>query len=220
MRILVVEDDADLARQIDAALSAQAYRVDVASDGEQAHFLESTEPYDAVVLDIGLPRLDGLSLLRDMRRQQRRTPVLLLTARTGWRDRVDGLDAGADDYLIKPFHLEELLARVRALIRRSAGLSSALLTVGSVSLDTRSGQVTVADQPVTLTAQEFRLLSYFLHHPGQVLSRVELSEHIYGYNGDRDSNTIEVFVRRLRAKLGLDLIETVRGLGYRLKPAE
>ena len=146
--------------------------------------------------------------------------MLLLTARTGWRDRVDGLDAGADDYLIKPFHLEELLARVRALIRRSAGLSSALLTVGSVSLDTRSGQVTVADQPVTLTAQEFRLLSYFLHHPGQVLSRVELSEHIYGYNGDRDSNTIEVFVRRLRAKLGLDLIETVRGLGYRLKPAE
>jgi len=217
MKVLIVEDDPNLARQITRAFKENGYTLDVASDGEQAHYLEATETYDALVLDIGLPKLDGLSILRDMRRARRDTPVLLLTARAGWRDRVDGLDAGADDYLVKPFQMEELVARVRALIRRSAGQSSALLTAGPISLDTRRAQVQVNNQPVNLTAQEFKLLAYFLHHPGEVLSRIELSEHIYGHDGDRDSNTIEVFVRRLRAKVGSDLIETVRGLGYRLK---
>jgi len=217
MKVLIVEDDPDLARQITQAFTTNGYTVDCAADGGQAHFLESTEAYDALVLDIGLPRLDGLSILRDMRRSGHSTPVLLLTARSGWRDRVDGLDAGADDYLVKPFQMEELIARVRALIRRSVGQASALLTAGPLTLDTRRAQVLVNDKPVSLTAQEFKLLTYFIHHPGEVLSRIELSEHIYGYDGDRDSNTIEVFVRRLRAKIGPEIIETVRGLGYRLK---
>lgn len=219
MRVLVVEDDLRIVKLVSGALSANGYTVDVASDGEQAPFLVQTEPYDAVVLDIGLPKLDGLSILRDMRRQGRDVPVLLLTARSGWRDRVEGLDAGADDYLPKPFQMEELVARVRALIRRSSGKAAPLLIAGPVALDTRQARVYVNDQLVELTAHEFKLLSYFMHHPDTVISRTELSEHIYGYEGDRDSNTIDVFVARLRAKIGAGLIMTVRGLGFRLDTA-
>jgi two-component system OmpR family response regulator len=169
------------------------------------------------VLDLGLPVLDGLTVLRRWRSEQMMAPVLILTARDQWHDKVTGIDAGADDYLTKPFHAEELLARVRALIRRASGQASSVLQCGPIRLDTRSARVSVAGLPVSLTSHEFKLLCYLMHHPNQVLSRSELSEHIYAQDSDRDSNTIEVFVARLRKKLPPDLIETVRGLGYRLK---
>ena len=216
MRILVVEDDADLNRQLCTALEEADYVVDRATDGEEGHFLGETEPYDAVVLDIGLPGMDGLSILEAWRREGRTMPVLLLTARDRWTDKVSGIDAGADDYVAKPFHMEEVLARLRALIRRASGHASAELIVGPVSLDTRGGRVTVDGRTVKLTSHEFRLLSYLMHHKGQVVSRTELTEHLYDQDFDRDSNTIEVFVGRLRRKLAVDVIETVRGLGYRM----
>ena len=216
MRILVVEDDADLNRQLCAALEEADYVVDRATDGEEGHFLGETEPYDAVVLDIGLPGMDGLSVLESWRRLGRTMPVLLLTARDRWTDKVSGIDAGADDYVAKPFHMEEVLARLRALIRRASGHASAELSVGPVSLDTRGGRVTVDGNAVKLTSHEFRLLSYLMHHKGKVVSRTELTEHLYDQDFDRDSNTIEVFVGRLRRKLAVDVIETVRGLGYRM----
>ena len=216
MRILVVEDDADLNRQLCAALEEADYVVDRAADGEEGHFLGETEPYDAVVLDIGLPGMDGLSVLESWRRLGRTMPVLLLTARDRWTDKVSGIDAGADDYVAKPFHMEEVLARLRALIRRASGHASAELIVGPVTLDTRGGRVTVEGSPVKLTSHEFRLLSYLMHHKGEVVSRTELTEHLYDQDFDRDSNTIEVFVGRLRRKLAVDVIETVRGLGYRM----
>lgn len=216
MRILVVEDDADLNRQLATALEEADYVVDRATDGEEGHFLGETEPYDAVVLDIGLPGMDGLSVLEAWRREGRTMPVLLLTARDRWTDKVSGIDAGADDYVAKPFHMEEVLARLRALIRRASGHASAELSVGPVTLDTRGGRVAVDGQPVKLTSHEFRLLSYLMHHRGEVVSRTELTEHLYDQDFDRDSNTIEVFVGRLRRKLAVDVIETVRGLGYRM----
>ena len=216
MRILVVEDDADLNRQLCAALEEADYVVDRATDGEEGHFLGETEPYDAVVLDIGLPGMDGLSVLESWRRLGRTMPVLLLTARDRWTDKVSGIDAGADDYVAKPFHMEEVLARLRALIRRASGHASAELSVGPVSLDTRGGRVTVDGNAVKLTSHEFRLLSYLMHHKGKVVSRTELTEHLYDQDFDRDSNTIEVFLGRLRRKLAVDVIETVRGLGYRM----
>jgi two-component system OmpR family response regulator len=216
MRILVVEDDTNLNRQIKEALTEAGYAVDVAFDGEEGHFLGDTEPYDAIVLDIGLPQMDGLSVLEEWRRAGRTTPVLLLTARDRWSDKVQGIDAGADDYVAKPFHMEEVLARIRALVRRAAGLASNEIVAGTVRLDARSGKVTVGGQSVKLTSHELRLLSYLMHHKGKVISRTELTEHLYDQDFDRDSNTIEVFVGRLRKKLPEDCIQTVRGLGYQI----
>ena len=216
MRILLVEDDATLRAQLRAALVDAAYAVDEADNGRDAHFLGDTEAFDAVVLDLGLPQLDGLSVLRRWRDAGRLMPVLILTARDAWNEKVGGIDAGADDYLSKPFHMEELLARLRALIRRASGQASPVLRCGPVTLDTRSGRVTVDGQPVALTGHEYKVLDYLMHRPGTVVSRTELTEHIYAQDHDRDSNTIEVFVGRLRKKLSTDLIETVRGLGYRL----
>ena len=216
MRILVIEDDRDLNRQLAAALAEAQYAVDVAYDGEEGHFLGDTEPYDAVVLDLGLPTLDGVSVLRRWRDGGRDMPVLILTAREAWSEKVAGFDAGADDYVTKPFQIEEVLARLRALIRRAAGHASAELSCGSVRLDTRTGRVTVDGAAVRLTAHEFKVLSYLMHHRDQVVSRTQLTEHIYEQDFDKDSNTIEVFVGRLRKKIPSGLIETVRGLGYRL----
>ncbi|EFL88971.1 response regulator transcription factor [Ahrensia sp. R2A130] len=216
MRILVVEDDRDLNRQLVSALEEASYVVDSASDGEEGHFLGDTEPYDAVILDVGLPELDGISVLEKWRRGGRSMPVLLLTARDRWSDKVAGIDAGADDYVAKPFHMEEVLARLRALIRRAAGHSSAEIEIGKVLLDTRQSRVFMDGTPVKLTSHEFRLLSYLMHHKGEIVSRTELIEHLYDQDFDKDSNTIEVFVGRLRKKLHSDVIETVRGLGYRV----
>lgn len=216
MRILVVEDDTNLNRQLKEALTEAGYVVDVAFDGEEGHFLGDTEPYDAVVLDIGLPQMDGLSVLEEWRRAGKTTPVLLLTARDRWSDKVQGIDAGADDYVAKPFHMEEVLARLRALVRRAAGHASNEITAGPVRLDARSGRVTVDGQAIKLTSHELRLLSYLMHHKGKVVSRTELTEHLYDQDFDRDSNTIEVFVGRLRKKLPEDCIQTVRGLGYQI----
>jgi len=216
MRVLVVEDDQNLNRQIKEALTEAGYAVDVAFDGEEGHFLGDTEPYDAVVLDIGLPQMDGLSVLEEWRRAGKSMPVLLLTARDRWSDKVQGIDAGADDYVAKPFHMEEILARIRALVRRAAGHASNEITAGSVRLDVKAGKVTVDGQSVKLTSHELRLLSYLMHHKGEVVSRTELTEHLYDQDFDRDSNTIEVFVGRLRKKLPEECIQTVRGLGYQI----
>lgn len=216
MRVLVVEDEPALRRQLHAALADAGYVVDEAADGVDAQHLGETEPFDAVVLDLGLPRLDGLTVLQRWRAGGRTMPVLILTARDSWHEKVAGIDAGADDYLAKPFHTEELLARLRALIRRSQGLASPLLRCGAIELDTRSGRVTVDGRTVALTSHEYRLLAYLMHRPGRVVSRTELTEHLYAQDFERDSNTIEVFVARLRRKLPPDTIETVRGLGYRL----
>lgn len=214
MRILVVEDDPDINRQLVSALKEQGYVVDAAKDGEEGHYLGDTEPYDAVVLDLGLPVIDGVSVLEKWRRAGRKMPVLILTARDRWSDKVAGFDAGADDYVAKPFHMEELLARVRALLRRSAGHATSELSVGPVMLDTKSARVTVNGSGVKLTSLEFRLLSYLMHHKGKVISRTELVDHLYDQDFDRDSNTIEVFVGRLRKKLGVDVLHTIRGMGY------
>jgi two-component system, OmpR family, response regulator len=216
MRILVVEDDTNLNRQIKDALTEGGYAVDVAFDGEEGHFLGETEPYDAVILDIGLPQMDGLSVLEEWRRAGKSMPVLLLTARDRWSDKVQGIDAGADDYVAKPFHMEELLARLRALVRRAAGHASNEITAGPVRLDVKAGKVTVDGQAIKLTSHELRLLSYLMHHKGKVVSRTELTEHLYDQDFDRDSNTIEVFVGRLRKKLPEEVIHTVRGLGYQI----
>ena len=220
MRILIVEDDETLAGQIASNLKDAGYTYDIANDGEEGHFLGDTEPYDAVILDLGLPIMDGASVLKKWRGDGREMPVLILTARDSWTDKVEGLDAGADDYLAKPFIVEELLARLRALIRRSAGQTSPVLEVGPVRLDTRQSRVTVDGAAVKLTAQEFKLLSYLMHHDGKVISRTELTEHIYDQDFDKDSNTIEVFVNRIRKKLNAQVIHTVRGLGYRMEWGE
>lgn len=214
MRLLVVEDDPDLNRQLVGALTDAGYVVDSARDGEEGHFLGDTEPYDAVVLDLGLPLIDGVSVLEKWRRAGRKMPVLILTARDRWSDKVQGFDAGADDYVAKPFHMEEVLARIRALIRRAGGHATAELSCGPLMLDPKSARVTVDSKAVKLTSLEFRLLSYLMHHKGRVVSRAELVEHLYDQDFDRDSNTIEVFVGRLRKKLGVDVLRTIRGLGY------
>ncbi len=214
MRVLVVEDEQELAAQLAEALDEAGYAVDLAHDGEEGHFLGDTEPYDAVVLDLGLPKLDGISVLQRWRRDGRAMPVLILTARERWSEKVAGFDAGADDYVVKPFQMEEVLARLRALVRRATGHASAELQCGPVALDTGSGRVTVDGRAVKLTAHEYKLLSYLIHHQGRIVSRTELTEHIYAQDFDRDSNTIEVFIGRLRRKIGADLIHTVRGLGY------
>jgi two-component system OmpR family response regulator len=220
LRVLIVEDEARIAAQLAASLSAAGYAVDRAADGEQADFLATTESYDAIVLDLGLPRVDGLSLLRRWREGGVSTPVLVLTARGSWHERVQGIDGGADDYVAKPYRVEEVLARLRALIRRSTGQVKPELRWREVALDPRAGRVSRAGEPVKLTAHEFRVLSYLLHHRDRVVSQAELTEHIYAQRFDRDSNTVEVFVARLRRKLGAGLIETVRGLGYRVGAEE
>ncbi|MBY4897171.1 response regulator transcription factor [Cupriavidus sp. AU9028] len=220
MRVLVVEDEPVLADQLASSLGQAGYAVDRAPDGVEGEHLGAVNPYDAVVLDLGLPRLDGLSVLRRWRQAGRNMPVLILTARDSWMEKVDGIDAGADDYLTKPFRMEELLARVRALIRRASGHAVATLRCGPVQLVPATGQVTVGGTPVTLTGHEFRLLSYLMHHQDTIVSKSTLTEHLYAQDFDRDSNTIEVFVGRLRRKLGADAIDTVRGLGYRMRSRE
>lgn len=216
MRVLVVEDNSQVARQIVDALQRAAYVVDVAPDGEQGEFYGQTESYDAVILDLGLPKCEGLTVLQRWRQAGRTMPVLILTARDTWREKVMGLRAGADDYLTKPFEVEEVVARIEALIRRAAGHASAILTWGPVTLDTSRQRVTFQDQPLELTALEFRTLSYFLHHPHAIISKTKLTEHIYNQDFDLDSNVIEVLINRLRKKLGASFISTHRGKGYQL----
>lgn len=216
MRILVVEDEPMLAEQLAEGMREAGYAVDVAHNGLDAHFMGDTEPFDAVVLDLGLPQMDGITVLKKWRDAGRTMPVLILTARDNWHEKVAGIDAGADDYLTKPFHMEELLARLRALIRRAGGHASAELACGPVTLDTRNNRVTVEGRALTLTSHEYRVLAYLMHHAGEVVSRSDLVEHIYAQDFDRDSNTVEVFIGRLRKKLPPGLIETVRGMGYRL----
>jgi two-component system OmpR family response regulator len=216
MRVLLVEDEPTLRAQLRAGLQEAGYVVEESGNGRDAQHLGETEPLDAVVLDLGLPLVDGLTVLKRWRAAGLTMPVLILTARDSWHEKVAGIDAGADDYLAKPFHMEELLARLRALIRRAQGLASPLLQCGALSLDTRTGRVALNGQPVSLTSHEFKLLQYLMHRPGSVVSRTELTEHIYAQDFDRDSNTIEVFIGRLRRKLPAATIETVRGMGYRL----
>jgi two-component system OmpR family response regulator len=219
VRVLVVEDESRLAQQLAAALTGAGYVVDHAGDGARADYLAQTERYDAVVLDLGLPRVDGLSLLRRWRDGGLAFPVIVLTARGSWHEKVQGIDSGADDYVSKPFRMEELLARLRGLIRRASGQVTPEIRCGQVALDARLSRVTLDGTPVKLTSHEFRVLSYLMHHRGRVVSQSELTEHIYAQDFDRDSNTVEVFVARLRRKLGATFIETVRGLGYRIGAA-
>ena len=216
MRVLVVEDEAALSRQLASALGEAGYAVDCAADGARAEFLGHTEQYDAVVLDLGLPKIDGLTLLRRWRQDGLTMPVLVLTARDSWHEKVQGIDSGADDYVAKPFRMEEVLARLRALIRRASGQFQPELRSGPVALDPRTARVTLNGVAVRLTSHELRVLSYLMHHPGRVVSQSELTEHIYAQSFDRGSNTVEVFIARLRRKLGSACIETVRGLGYRI----
>ena len=220
MRLLVVEDDLALQRQLVEALSANGYAVDIASDGREALYLGQEQEYDAVILDVGLPLMDGISVLRKWRADQRTMPVLILTARDDWHDKVSGIDAGADDYVTKPFHMQELLARVRALIRRASGVADATLRCGKLELDTRTGRVSCENEVIVLTSHEFKILSYLMHHLDEVVSRTDLTEHIYAQDFDRDSNTIEVMIGRLRKKLPEGLIQTVRGMGYRMSKVD
>lgn len=217
MRILIVEDDRNLNRQLAEAVKNAGYISDSAFDGEEAYFLGSTEPYDAVILDIGLPHIDGIRVVEKWRQEGHSMPVLMLTARDRWSDKVLGIDAGADDYVVKPFHLEEIIARLRALIRRAAGHATSIIRCGKVLLDTKTSRVFVDGQLIKLTSYEFRLLSYLMHHCDRVVSRTNIIEHLYDQDFDKDSNTVEVFVGRLRKKLGVDFIETVRGIGYSVR---
>ncbi len=216
VRILVIEDEARISAQLATSLDQAGYAVDCAADGARGDFLVQTERYDAIVLDLGLPRIDGLTLLRRWRDAGLTMPVLVLTASGSWHEKVHGIDGGADDYVAKPFRMEEVLARLRALIRRASGQVAADIRCGPVVLDPRAAKVTVNGQAVRLTSHEFRVLGYLMHHRGRLISQGELSEHIYAENLDRDSNTVEVFIARLRRKLGPSLIVTVRGLGYRM----
>ncbi|MBS0235334.1 MAG: response regulator transcription factor [Proteobacteria bacterium] len=214
MRILIVEDEPKIAQSLATALTAASYSVDTVSDGEEAWFRGDTENFDLVILDLGLPKIDGLSVLKRWRAEGRTMPVLILTARGAWMERVEGIDAGADDYLVKPFQIEELIARVRALIRRSVGQGSALLTAGGLTVDTRQMRVLIEGSPVAVSPLEYRLISYLIHHKGRVVPPTELIEHLYGDDDARDANALEAVVTRLRKKLGQDLIETRRGFGY------
>jgi two-component system OmpR family response regulator len=214
MRILIVEDEERIARDIADAVTAAGYVAEIVPDGEDAWFKGGTEVYSAIILDLGLPGMDGLTILKRWRQEGVSTPVLVLTARGGWSERVSGIDAGADDYLSKPFRIEEVLARVRALIRRSAGRIEPLIAVGAVSLDPRSREVRVDGMPTSLTPLEFRLLNYLFHHRGRIVSQSELSEALYSHDHERDTNAIEALVGRLRRKLKADVIETRRGFGY------
>jgi two-component system OmpR family response regulator len=216
MRVLIVEDEPALVRQLSHALADAGYATDAARDGERADQLARAESYDAILLDLGVPRIDGLTLLSEWRAAGLMTPILVITARGSWHEKVRGIDGGADDYLAKPFRIEELLARLRAVIRRSSGHAQPVLRCGTVSLDPRSLRVTLDDRPVKLTGHEGRVLSYLMHHCDRVVSSGELVEHLYAQDTERDSNTVEVFIGRLRRKLGASFIETVRGVGYRV----
>jgi two-component system OmpR family response regulator len=220
VRALIAEDEVHLAQQLSAALADAGYAVDCAADGERAEFLGQTESYDVVVLDLGLPRLDGLTVLKRWREAGLTIPVLVLTARGSWYEKVQGIDAGADDYLSKPFQMEELLARLRGLIRRARQMPSSEIQSGALAIDSRTGRVTVNGESIRLTALEFRVLSYLMHHRGRAVPQTELAEHIYAIDEERDSNTIEVFIARLRRKLGPGVIDTVRGFGYRIGSTE
>ncbi len=221
MRVLVVEDDKNLREQLSGALADAGYTVDTADNGEDGQFLGETEPYDLAILDLGLPKVDGLTVLKEWRKQGRSLPVLILSARDRWSEKVEGLDLGAQDYVTKPFHMAELLARVRANVRRQTEHQSAVLNVGDLSLNSATGQVTVNGVPVKLTAYQYKVLDYMMHHAGRIVSRSELTEKIYSQDHERDSNTIEVFIGILRRKIGSNRIITEKGLGYRLvDPAE
>jgi len=220
MRVLLVEDDDSVARSVTSVLEASGYVVDREADGEAAWFKGDTESYSAVILDLGLPGMDGLTVLKRWREAGQTFPVLVLTARGSWNERVEGIDAGADDYLPKPFQVEELLARLRAILRRTTGQTSPLISAGALTLDTRQMRVTVNSLPVHLAPQEYRLVSYLLQHAGRVVTQLELTEQLYAQDFERDSNAIEVLVGRVRKKLGVDVIETRRGFGYIIeKPA-
>ncbi len=218
MRLLVVEDESALLEQLKQQLAAEGYSVDTASNGEDALFLGQEYNYDLLVLDIGLPRLNGMQVIEALRKAGRKFPILLLTARSNWQDKVEGLNAGADDYLVKPFQFEELNARINALIRRSAGIASPELRYGPICLDTLKQLILVNDEVLDLTAFEYKLFEYLLHHPDKVVSKTVLTEHIYAQDFERDSNVIEVFITRLRKKLAQyqcdHAIETIRGRGY------
>lgn len=215
MRILVAEDERTINNQISSTLAEHHYVVDSVFDGKEALYKGLNEPYDAIVLDLGLPHLDGINVLNQWRDNDIRTPVIILTARDSWSEKVIGIDSGADDYLTKPFHMEELLARIRALIRRSTGNNRTVLKCGAIELNVRTGKVSIDGTSISLTSHEFKVLSYLMHHQDEIVSRTELTEHIYAQDFDRDSNTIEVFVGRLRKKLPPGYIETIRGSGYR-----
>lgn len=216
MKILVVEDEQKLSEQITTALENAGWVPEASYDGEDALYRATTEEWDCIVLDLGLPKLDGISVLNNLRDHQINTPVIILSARDTLTQRVEGLNAGADDYLTKPFELVELIARIRSQLRRASGNASPVLQVGNLSLDTRSSVVMWKDQPLNLTALEYKVIAYFMHNPDKVISRTELVEHIYKQDFDRDSNTIEVFIGRIRKKVAPDVIKTVRGLGYQL----
>ncbi len=219
MRILVVEDDPDTAEAVAHSLAAAGYIVELEANGEEAWFKGDTEPYAAVVLDLGLPGMDGLSILKKWRQAGQVFPVLILTARGDWHERVEGIDAGADDYLPKPFQMQELIARLRGMVRRSTGQVAPVITIGLLSLDTRQMQVSLEGVPVHLSPQEYRLVSYLMHHAGRVISQLELTEQLYVQNFERDSNAVEVLVGRVRRKLGAELIQTRRGFGYIIEKA-
>lgn len=214
MRVLVVEDEPRIAADIAATLKASGMVVEVVKDGEEAWFRGDTENYDAAVLDLGLPKLDGLTVLKRWRAAGHRFPVIILTARGVWTDRVEGINAGADDYLPKPFEMEELVARLRAVLRRSTGQASPVLQSGPLSLDTRQMKISLRGVPIALSPLEYRLLAFLMHHAGRVVAPTELAEHLYDFGNDRDPNAIEVIVARLRRKLGSEVIETRRGFGY------
>jgi two-component system OmpR family response regulator len=220
MRILLVEDEPMLAQQINTVLVTEGYAVDIADDGITAERLALLQPYDTIVLDMGLPGRDGMQVLKNWRAAGMRAPVLILSARDGWTERVDGLDAGADDYLTKPFHMPELCARLRAMIRRKSDQPSPVFEQGDIMFDSRINQVMRAGKSVRLTAQEMVVLAYLFHNAGRLVSRSELSQHLYHHDGERESNTIAVFINRLRKKLGDSLIDTVRGRGYMIKAPE
>ena len=219
MRVLLVEDDRRIASDISQALKASGYVVETVSDGEEAWFLGDTEDYGAVILDLGLPRMDGLAVLKRWRANGRHMPVLILTARGSWAERVDGIDAGADDYLTKPFRMEELAARLRSIVRRSAGHASSVMTAGEITLDERQMRVTLRGIPVALSPLEYRLVAHLLRNRGRVVSQQELDENVYGHGEEHDSNALEVLVGRVRKKLGTHLIETRRGFGYTISEA-
>ena len=219
MKVLLIEDDPTLRQQLQDSLQDEGYVIDAADNGLDGHHLGDQHTFDAVILDLGLPQIDGLTVLKRWRDAGRTMPVLILTARDNWSEKVLGIDAGADDYLTKPFHIEELIARLRALIRRAAGQASPILRCGRLSLDTRTGRVSLGEHAITLTSHEYKILEYLMYRPGTLVSRMDLTEHLYSQDHDRDSNTIEVFIGRLRKKLPDQAIETVRGLGYRLSPS-
>lgn len=221
MRVLVVEDEVRLAQRVCDALNAAGFVTDMAHDGKEAQFLGDTEPYDAAVLDLGLPGIDGLSVLEHWRAAQRKMPVMILTARGRWHEKLAGFDAGADDYLTKPFETEEVVVRIKALIRRSAGHATPILECGRLRLDVNAARFAYDGEPIELTAQEYRILAFLMHHAGRVVSRTELMEHVYARDGDSDSNVIDVLIGRIRKKLPEPLVETVRGHGFVLgRPRE